>query len=88
MRADKSQRIEAQIRDAITGLRPLLRRSAPDAVGLVSFDLQSGVVILHLDGDCPDCEMPMSALLQGIEAHLKLRVPEIREVRVETTGKV
>jgi Fe-S cluster biogenesis protein NfuA len=86
MRADKSQRIEGQIRDAITGLRPLLRLRAPDAIGLVSFDVGSGVVILRLDGGCPDCEMPITALLQGIEAHLRLRVPEIREVRVVTTG--
>lgn len=86
MRADKTRRVEIRIRDAITHLRPLLRLSAPGAIDLISYDGRSGVAILRLDGGCPDCEMPAAALMQGIEAHLKLRVPEIREVRVQAAG--
>jgi Fe-S cluster biogenesis protein NfuA len=82
MSAAKQRTVENRIRDTITLLRPLLRVEPADTVDLVSFDVQSGVVVLRLDGGCPDCAMPVSALVQGIEAHLKLRVPEIREVRL------
>jgi Fe-S cluster biogenesis protein NfuA len=84
MGAHRGGTVEVRIREAIVTLRPLLPLSHPDAVDLVSFDSRSGVAVLRLDGGCPDCEMPMAALMQGIEAHLKLRVPEIREVRAET----
>jgi Fe-S cluster biogenesis protein NfuA len=72
--------IEARIRDAIDGLKPLLG-GATTGVELVTFDSASGVAILRVEGDCPDCEMPVATYLQGIEAHLRLRVPEIREIR-------
>jgi Fe-S cluster biogenesis protein NfuA len=85
MSTEKNQTIEHRIREAITRLRPLLHLSDPHSIELVSFDARSGVAILRVDGGCPDCEMPVVALMQGIEAHLKLRVPEIREVRAEAT---
>lgn len=81
--------IEARIRDAIEGLRPLLGVDS-GAVELVTFEGESGVAVLRVEGDCPACEMPVATLLQGIEAHLRLRVPEIREIRpvssLETNG--
>jgi Fe-S cluster biogenesis protein NfuA len=86
MPGDKRRTVEHKIRDAITRLRPLLRLSDPQTIDLVSFDVVSGVAILRLDGGCPDCEMPVAALMQGIEAHLKLRVPEIREVRAQASS--
>ena len=84
MSVSKRSAVEVRIREAIIGLRPLLRVNAPEVIDLVHFDLRSGVVVLRLDGGCPDCDMPVAALMQGIEAHLKLRVPEIRSVRAET----
>jgi Fe-S cluster biogenesis protein NfuA len=78
--------LEGRIREAIDGLRPLLRTQGPEVIDLVSFDVMTGVAVLRLDGGCPDCEMPASALVQGIEAHLKLRVPEIRVVTTESAG--
>jgi Fe-S cluster biogenesis protein NfuA len=86
----KRRTVEHRIRDAIVRLRPLLHLGEPGDVDLVSFDAHSGVVILRLDGGCPDCDMPVAALMQGIEAHLKLRVPEIREVQAVggTGGRV
>ena len=71
--------IEARIREAIDGLRPLL--GVQNGVELVNFERDSGVAVLRVEGDCPECEMPVATLLQGIEAHLRLRVPEIREIR-------
>jgi Fe-S cluster biogenesis protein NfuA len=78
--------VEGRIREAIAGLKPLLHADTPEAIELLHFDLRSGVVVLRLDGGCPDCDMPTTALMQGIEAHLKLRVPEIHVVRAESSG--
>lgn len=83
MSQGKNGTVEDRIRGAIAGLRPLLRLSEPPTIDLLSFDQRSGLAVLRLSGGCPDCEMPVAALMQGIEAHLKRRVPEIREVRAE-----
>ena len=85
MSSRKNANVEERIRGTISRLRPLLRMSDPPTIDLVSFDSESGLTILRLGGGCPDCEMPVAALIQGIEAHLKMRVPEIREVRAEST---
>jgi Fe-S cluster biogenesis protein NfuA len=82
----KTQVTERRIRDAIVGLRPLLHLHAQDVIDLLSFDPQSGIAVLRIDGGCPDCDMPATALVQGIEAHLKVRVPELRAVQVNGGG--
>lgn len=79
-----TEAIEARIREAIAGLRPLLPVDA-SGIELVNFESETGVAVLRVEGDCPDCEMSAAALLRGIEAHLKLRVPEIREIRPVST---
>ena len=76
---DSDAAIEARIREAIEGLRPLL--GVDGGVELVNFEGASGVAVLRVEGDCPQCEMPVATFLQGIEAHLRMRVPEIREIR-------
>jgi len=76
----RNAEVEARIREAIEGLRPLLGVESC-GVELVNFEIESGVAVLLVEGDCPHCEMPVSTLLQGIEAHLRMRVPEIREIR-------
>ena len=76
---DNTAAIEARIREAIDGLRPLL--GVESGVELVNFESTSGVAVLRVEGDCPHCDMPVATFLQGIEAHLRLRVPEIREIR-------
>jgi len=65
-------------------MRPLLRM---DSVGveLVAFSADTGVALLRFEGDCPDCRLSASMLRQGIEAHLRQQVPEIREVRAAET---
>jgi Fe-S cluster biogenesis protein NfuA len=79
-----TEAIEARIRDAITGLRPLLGAAAT-GVELVNFEAATGVAVLRIEGDCPECDMSVATLVQGIEAHLKMRVPEIREIRPVST---
>ena len=83
-RAQRGAAIAARIRMAIEELRPMLRIEA-SAVELLRFDERSGVALLRLDGGCPDCEMTAATLITGIEAHLRSRVPEIREVRTDVT---
>ena len=70
--------VEARIRAAIDGLRPLLRNET-FVVELVEFS--AGVAVLRVGGGCPDCGADAGIYMQGIEAHLRERVPEIREIR-------
>ena len=72
--------VEGRIRQALDELTPMLRLDAA-GLELVEFREESGVAVLRIDGDCPDCQMSASLLREGIEAHLRMHVPEIREVR-------
>ncbi|HEY7878986.1 MAG TPA: NifU family protein [Gemmatimonadaceae bacterium] len=72
--------VERRIRQALTDMRPLLRFEAV-GIELVGFDGATGVVLLRIQGDCPDCDMDAGMLRQGIEAHLRMQVPEINAVR-------
>ena len=72
--------IAARIEAALAELRPLVAHQA-SRIELLTFAAGSGVATLVVEGGCPDCEMPAAALLQGIAAHLRLRVPEVRDVR-------
>jgi len=71
--------VEDRIRAAIGALRTLLH-SETYVIELIEFDGLTGAAVIRIAGDCPDCEMNASAFLQGIEAHLRLRVPEITTV--------
>ena len=72
--------IESRIRDAIDGVRPMLRIE-PVGIELVEFREATGTAVLRIEGDCPDCNMSAATMIHGIEAHLRQRVPEVREVR-------
>ena len=72
--------IDERIRDTLMELRPLLHiREA--TVELVEFDAESGTAVLRVEGDCPDCEMSAANMIEGIGAHLRARVPEVKDVR-------
>ncbi|HUF28220.1 MAG TPA: NifU family protein [Gemmatimonadaceae bacterium] len=72
--------MEDRIRKAIDGLVPILRIDACH-IQLAGFERDTGRAILRIEGGCEECDMSVLTLLQGIEAHLRLHVPEIREVR-------
>jgi Fe-S cluster biogenesis protein NfuA len=72
--------IDDRIRGAIDGLRPLLRIETMD-IELVEFDAEGGIAVIRCTGDCPDCDLSAENLTVGIEAHLRLQVPEIRSIR-------
>jgi Fe-S cluster biogenesis protein NfuA len=83
MTSGKQSAIEARLRAAIDGLRPLLP-FGDTRVELLEFQGATGVAVVRVAGDCPDCDLSALALLQGIEAHIKQRVPEVRSVRAES----
>jgi Fe-S cluster biogenesis protein NfuA len=72
--------VEERIRAAISEVGPLLKLETI-GIELVRFERESGVAMLRFEGDCPDCEMSARMLRDGIEAHLRTQVPEVREVR-------
>ena len=72
--------VEDRIGDALVQVAIMLRLDRA-VIQLVTFEKNTGVAVLRLHGDCPDCEMSVSALRDGIEAQLRMRVPEVREVR-------
>jgi Fe-S cluster biogenesis protein NfuA len=78
------QTTEERITDALAQVAAMLRLDQA-VVELVEFEQRTGVAVLRLRGDCPDCEMSVSSLRDGIEAQLRLRVPEVREVRAVGT---
>jgi Fe-S cluster biogenesis protein NfuA len=79
-RAREAASVEQRIRDTLDALRPLLH-IATARIELVEYQVESGVAVVRLDGDCPDCDLTAAMLRQGIEARLRMRVPEVREVR-------
>jgi Fe-S cluster biogenesis protein NfuA len=78
------QTVEDRIGDALGQVAVMLRLDRA-VIELVRFEATTGVAVLRLHGDCPDCSMSVSALRDGIEAQLRLRVPEVREVRALAT---
>lgn len=74
--------VERRIRNAIAEMRPLLRLELT-TIELVRYDRDTGVATLHVVGDCPDCDLDATMLQQGIEAHLRMKIPELRGVRAE-----
>jgi Fe-S cluster biogenesis protein NfuA len=80
MRGVRGDAVDARIRETLQELRPLLHIT--DAtVELVEFDAGSGTAVLRVEGDCPDCEMSAANMIEGIGAHLRARVPEVKDVR-------
>ncbi len=70
---------EARIRGALAELRPLVEHHA-SRVELLEFTAATGVATIVVEGGCRDCDMPAAALLEGMSAHLRFRVPEVRTV--------
>jgi Fe-S cluster biogenesis protein NfuA len=72
--------VESRIRATIGAMKSLLHSETYE-IELVEFDGTNGDTVLRISGDCPECDMNASGFLQGIEAHLRLRVPEVGAVR-------
>jgi len=72
--------VDERIRQTLTELRPMLHIQQAN-LELVRFDEASGTALLRVEGDCPDCEMSAAMMIEGIGAHLRARVPEVKDVR-------
>ena len=79
-RGPRGDEIDSRIREALLELRPLLHIQEA-TVELVQFEEETGTVVLRVEGECPDCEMSAANLIEGIGAHLRARVPEVKDVR-------
>jgi Fe-S cluster biogenesis protein NfuA len=77
--------VERQIRSELHALVELLAVEHC-SMGLSSYDPEGGIAVLRIDAHCPDCAVSGTTFLAGIETRLKLRIVELREVRIESTS--
>ena len=74
-----SETLEKKVQKALDEIRPNIQADGGD-IQLVA--VEKGVVKVKLQGHCVGCPMSAMTLKQGVEAHLKRRVPEV--VKVES----
>jgi len=74
-----SETLEKRVQKALDEIRPNIQADGGD-IQLVA--VEKGVVKVRLQGHCVGCPMSAMTLKQGVEAHLKRRVPEV--VKVES----
>jgi Fe-S cluster biogenesis protein NfuA len=76
--------VDTRIRETLGEIRELLHMDA--TIDLVQFEEHTGLAALRVEGDCPDCDLSAANMMEGIGAHLRARVPEVKDVRrVQTT---
>ena len=73
--------VEKSIAAVLADVTPLLRIEHC-RLALTEFVRASGLLLLRIEGNCPDCSGSPAMFAAAIEAHLKLRVPEVKEVRI------
>ncbi len=72
-----SETVQKKVQKALDEIRPNIQMDGGD-VELVA--VEKGTVKVRLQGHCAGCPMSAMTLKQGIEAHLKRRVPEVSKV--------
>ncbi len=72
--------LEEKIKQAIAEIRPSLQADGGD-VEFVSWDRAKGLVAVRLKGACGHCPFAQITLKNGIEAHLKQKVKEVKAVQ-------
>jgi len=73
--------IENSIAAVLLEVTPLLRMEH-SRLELEEFVPASGLLKVRIEGNCPDCLGSPAMFAPAIEAHVKQRVPEVREVRI------
>ena len=74
-----SETLEKKVQKALDEIRHNIQADGGD-IELVA--VENGIVKVRLQGHCVGCPMSAMTLKQGVEAHLKQRVPEV--VKVES----
>jgi Fe-S cluster biogenesis protein NfuA len=72
-----NETVEKKVQKALDEIRMNIQADGGD-IELVA--VEKGVVKVRLQGHCVGCPMSALTLKQGVEAHLKMRVPEIVKV--------
>lgn len=49
-------------------------------IEIAEYSISDGRLTLRIDGNCPDCDLSPATFIPAIEAHVRQRVPEVREV--------
>jgi Fe-S cluster biogenesis protein NfuA len=73
--------IEENISMVLVEVQPMLRIEHC-RLELVEFNRQNGVLVIRIEGTCPDCSVSPSVFATGIAAHVKQRVGEVTEVKL------
>lgn len=81
--AKKSPAVEARISAILAEVEPMLRIDHCK-LELVEFSPESGVAIVSIGGGCPDCQVSPATFSPAIQAHIRMRISEVREVRITT----
>jgi len=68
-----------QVREVIDAIRPMLQADGGD-IELVNVEESTGVVSVRLQGACKGCPGAAMTLKMGVERHLKLKAPDVKEV--------
>ncbi len=76
-----NETVQKKVEKALDEIRPNIQADGGD-VKLISVD--NGIVKVKLQGHCVGCPMSALTLKQGIESHIRQRVPEI--VKVENVA--
>ena len=66
-----------KVEKVIDEIRPFLQA---DGGNIELIDVQEGIVKVKLVGACGSCPMSQLTLERGVEARLKEKVPEVKEV--------
>jgi Fe-S cluster biogenesis protein NfuA len=78
-RATSDRQIEARISAILVEVQPLLRI---EHCTLELAEYSRGVAVVAITGGCPDCEVSPATFWAAIQAHIRTKIPEVREVRI------
>ena len=70
---------ESALRELVDLMRPAVQADGGD-LELVSFDVETGVVEVQLQGACSSCAISSTTLQGGVERILRGRLPWVTEV--------
>jgi len=80
MTDEERTRRQADLRELIDLMRPAVQADGGD-LELVSFDVESGVVEVQLQGACSSCAISSTTLQGGVDRILRSRLEWVSEVR-------
>jgi len=69
--------VREKVEKVIDEIRPFLQA---DGGNIELIDVQEGIVKVKLVGACGSCPMSQLTLKRGVEARLREKVPEVKEV--------